>query len=264
MLKDHSQQLIRESLSRMKQPVRIVLFTSDGESELCPDAVETARALKAASAKVSLELYDITMDRDKSEEHGVKRAPTFVVQARDGRSVRFSGTLEGVSLLLLLDAVRSIDGGRAWFPEGIGGTLRLLSQEVPVLVLLENDCSLCRPVAETAVGLALTSTMVATEIIVADDFPELLSRHKVKILPFTVFGPRLTLEGHASESEFLEMLFTAERRKEAGMDSRCIVCGKPSASQICDPCKTRIQAEAVNHKRQEEKFIDRGSTGGTH
>lgn len=261
MPKESSLQFIRESLGRLRQPVRVVLFTSDAEHESCADARETARAIKAASAKVALEQYDIAMDRDKSEEYGVRRVPCFVVQAQDGRAIRFSGSLEGVSLLLLLEAVRSIDEGRAWFPERIGATLGLLGQRVPVLVLLENDCTLCRPVAETAIGLALTSGLVAAEIAVADEFPELLKQYQVRILPFTVFGPRLTLEGHASESELLEMLFAAERRKEAGMDSRCIVCGQPSPSMICEPCKTRIQAEALNHKRQDEKFMERGSGG---
>ena len=264
MLKESTYQIIRDSLGPLKQLVRVVLFTSDSGCDLCPDALETARALKAASAKVALESYDLTMDRDKSEEYGVKRVPTFVVQAHDGRAVRFSGTLEGVSLLLLLDAVHSIASGRAWFPEKIGGTLKLLGQKVPVLVLLENDCTLCKPVAETAVGLALSSKMVAAEIVVPDDYPQLLSQHKVKILPFTIFGPRLTLEGHASESEFLEMLFKAEGQKAAGLDSRCVVCGQPSPAMICDSCKTKIQAEAVDHKRKDEKFAGRGSDTGPH
>ena len=264
MLKESTMQIIRDSLGPLKHLVRVVLFTSDSGCDLCPEAVETARALKAASAKIVLETYDITMDRDKSQEYGVKRVPAFVVQAQDGRAVRFSGTLEGVSLLLLLEAVHSAAEGRAWFPDKINGTLKLLGQKVPVLVLLENDCTLCKPVAETAVGLALTSRMVAAEIVVADDFPELLSQHKVKVLPYTIFGPRLTLEGHASESEFLEMLFRAEGQKAAGLDSRCVVCGQPSPAMICDSCKTKIQAEALEHKRKDEKFAGRGSATEPH
>ena len=264
MLKESSLQIIRDSLGQLRQPVRLVLFTSDTGCDLCPDALDTARAMKAASTRIALETYDITMDRDKSEEYGVKRVPTVVAQAQDGRTIKFSGTLEGVSLLLLLDAVHSIAGARPWFPEKIRSTLKMLSQKVPVQVLLENDCTLCKPVAETAVGLALTNKHVMTEIIVADDYPELLSTLKVKILPFTVFGKQLTLEGHASESSFLEMLFKAEGRKAAGLDVRCVVCGQPSPELVCNSCKTKIQAEAVDHKRKDEKVADRGSAMGSH
>lgn len=264
MLKESTQQIIRDSLGQLKQPVRLVLFTSDTGCDICPDALLTARAMKAASAKIALETYDIAMDRDKSEEYGVKRVPTFAVQAQDGRTIKFSGTLEGVSLLLLLEAAHSIAGARPWFPEKIRSALKMLTQKVPVQVLLENDCNLCKPVAETAVGLALTNKHVSTEIIVADDYPELLSKLKVKLLPFTVFGPRLTLEGHVSESSFLEMLFKAEGQKAAGLDARCVVCGQPSPDLVCSSCKTKIQAEAVDHKRKDEKLSDRGSAMGPH
>jgi len=264
MLRESTQKIIRDSLGPLKQPVRLALFTSDGGCDLCPDALLTARAMKAASPRIVLETYDITMDRDKSEEYGVKLVPTFVVQSQDGRTVKFSGSLDGVSLLLLLDAVTGIAEGKAWFPDTIGSTLKRLSQTVPVQVLLENDCALCKPVAETAIGLALTSKRVSAEIIVADDFPELLSKLKVKILPFTVFGRRLSLEGHVSESSFLEMLFKAEGQKAAGLDVRCMVCGQPSPELICGSCKMKIQAEAIDHKRKDEKFSDRGSAMGPH
>jgi len=264
MLKESTHQIIRDSLGPLKHPVRLVLFTSDTGCDLCPDALLTAQAMKTASPRIALETYDLTMDRDKSEEYGVKLVPTFVVQAQDGRTVKFSGMLEGVSLLLLLDAVVGIAGERPWFPDQINSTLRKLSQTVPVQVLLENDCTLCKPVAETAVGLALTSKRVSTEIIVADDYPELLSKLKVKILPFTVFGRRLSLEGHVSESSFLEMLFKAEGQKAAGLDVRCMVCGQPSPEIICGSCKTKIQAEALNHKRKDEKLSDPGSSMGQH
>lgn len=264
MLKESTQQIIRDSLGQLRQPVRLVLFTSDTACDLCPDALDTARAMKAASTRIALETYDITMDRDKSEEYGVKRVPTFVVQAQDGRIVKFCGTLEGVSLLLLLDAVTGIANGETPFPDKIGSTVKLLSQTVPVQVLLENDCTLCKPVADTAVGLALTSKMVSTEIIVADDYPEILAKHGVKILPFTLFGPRLSLEGHVNESSFLEMLFKAEGQKAAGLGARCVVCSQPSPDLICSSCKTKIQAEAVGHKRKDEKVQERGSAMGSH
>jgi len=264
MLKESTQQIIRDSLGHLKQPVRLALFTSETGCDPCPDALLAARAMKAASSRIALETYDITMDRDKSEEYGVKLVPTLVVQSQDGRTVKFIGTLEGVSLLLLLDAIAGIAGGRAWFPDKIGSTLKKLSQTVPVQVLLENDCALCKPVAETAVGLAMTSKLVSAEIIVADDYPDLLSKLKVKILPFTVFGRKLSLEGHVTESSFLEMLFKAEGQKAAGLDVRCMVCGQPSPELICGSCKTKIQAEAVNHKQKDEKLSDRGSAMGPH
>ena len=33
----------------------------------------------------------------------------------------------------------------------------------------------------------------------------------------------------------------------------CMVCGKPSADAICESCKIKIQAEALEKKREVEK-----------
>jgi len=258
MLRESSKQMIREALADLKQPVRLVLFVTDTRCDACPDAVELGRAIKAVSPKVALEIYDHTMDRDKSELYGIQRVPSFVVQAQDGKHIAFSGTLEGLSLLLLLEAISGAANPRAWFPDQIAGTLRLLHRPVNVQVFLENDCTLCRPVAETALGLALTSRMVVAELIVAEDFPELLAKHRIKILPFTRFGAKLFLEGHAVEAEFLEMLLQAEGQQDAS-GKRCAICAQPSPDVICENCKARIQSEAVTHKRKDEHLSQTGT-----
>lgn len=258
MLKESSQQIIRESLGQLKQPVRLVLFTSDRNCDSCPDALATAQAIKAAAPKIALETYDITMDRDKSEEYGVKRVPSFVVQSTVRRSVTFSGAVEGISLIMLLDALTGVAGNRIWFPDRIASTLTLLRHEVHVQVFLESDCSLCKPVAETAMGLALTNRMVNAELIAADDFPDLLAKYRIKVLPFILFGGKLSHQGHASESEFLEMLFQAQAQAGSA-EKRCVTCGQPSPDMICNSCKTKIQAEAVNHKHKEEHTHERGT-----
>jgi hypothetical protein len=38
-----------------------------------------------------------------------------------------------------------------------------------------------------------------------------------------------------------------------------MVCGASSADIICTACKSRIQAEAVDHKRRDEKFKRAGA-----
>jgi hypothetical protein len=258
MLKESMLQLVRGSVTGLKRPVRLVLFTSDVNCDECSRVHELANAIKAASPKVALEHYDLTMDRDKSLEYSVQRVPSLVVQGQGVRAVSFSGLVEGVSLMLLLDAISGIANERPWFPGSVQTTLGMLEKPVTIRVILDNECTLCRPVAETAVGLALSNRLVSAEIIVADDYPELLAKHKVRILPYTLFGEKLHLEGHVSEGTFLEMIFQAAG-KGAETDKRCMVCGSPSGEIICTGCKTRIQAEAVNHKRRDEKSSERGS-----
>jgi hypothetical protein len=151
-----------------------------------------------------------------------------------------------------LSAIRGVAESRVWFPDNIRRTLRHLANDVSIRVFVESDCLPCRPVIETAVGLALENALVNTSIIVASSFPELVKRYGVTTLPKTIFGDNLHLDGHVAESEFLEMIFQSEGVKP-GPEKKCLVCGASSPDIICRNCKTRIQAEAVEHKLKSEK-----------
>jgi alkyl hydroperoxide reductase subunit AhpF len=178
--------------------------------------------------------------------------PTLVVQGGEGYAVSFSGLLEDVFLGVFLDTMLAVSEKKAWFPDKIRDTLKHLSREVKIQVYVESDCSQCRPVAETAIGLALENKLIYTDIIIASDFPELIRKYDIKTLPKTIFGENLHMDGHVTESEFLEMIFKAEGLQPS-KGKRCLTCGKPSPDLICIECKTRIQAEAVEHKRKTEK-----------
>lgn len=244
---------MQEPLQHMKNPVRVILFTRDAGCETCPEALNLVKAIKARSPKIGLELYDHVMDRDKAEQYGVKRVPAVVVQAGNGRLVRFYGLLESVFLRMLIDTIVSVSEERIWFPEKIRRTLGHLEKEVGVQVFVEFDCAECRPVAETAIGLSFENDLVSADVIIASDFPELIKKYSIKTLPKTVFGLNLHMDGHVTEGEFLEMIFQAEGVQD-GADRRCLICGNSSPDVICTSCKNRIQAEAIDHKRRGEKI----------
>jgi len=252
MLSEATLSSIGNMPAALARPVRLILFTSDTGCEACPDMRELALAIKKRANKIALESYDIVMDRDKSEQYGISHAPALVVQGGGGQTVAFFGLIEDMVLDVLLSTIRAVADARVWFPDNIRHTLRHLANDVSIRVFVESDCPLCRPVIETAVGLALESRLVNTSIIVASSFPELIKRYGIKTLPKTIFGENLHMDGHVMESEFLEMIFQAEGLK-TGPEKKCLVCGTSSPDIICQNCKTRIQAEAVEHKIKSEK-----------
>jgi hypothetical protein len=244
---------IQSKAQAMCKPVRLVLFTSDTACEACPDMLELVRSIKCKFDKIALENYDLVMDRDKSEQYGVKFAPALVVQGGEGKAVTFYGLIEDICLDILLSTINAVSHDKVWFPRNIIQVLSHLANDVSIRVFADSDCEQCRPVVETAVGLGLESELISTSIFLASDFPDLVKRYHITKLPKTIFGENLHLDGHVSESVFLEMIFQAEGLK-TGSDKRCLVCGNPSSETICVNCKAKIQAEAVNHKLKGEKL----------
>jgi thiol-disulfide isomerase/thioredoxin len=253
MLSETALLTIRSKSQVMNKPVRLVLFTSDTGCEACPDMLELVRAIKGKFEKIALETYDVVMDRDKTELYGVKLVPALVVQGGDGKVVKFYGMIEDVFLDILLSTISAVSHGKIWFPRDVERALAHLTNDVSVRVFVDSDCAQCRPVAETAIGLGLENKLVSTSIIVASNFPELVKRYHITEIPKTIFGENLHLDGHVTESVFLEMIFQAEGLK-IGTDKKCLVCGVSSPDTICANCKAKIQAEAVNHKLKGEKL----------
>ncbi|HEX9020878.1 MAG TPA: thioredoxin family protein [Nitrospirota bacterium] len=253
MISEKSLARIKKSSAQVKRPVRLVLFTTDTNCAACPDALELVRAIKAQKGRMAVELYDMVMDRDKSEQYGVKQVPAIVVQGAENQAVTFYGVAEDLFLEALLNVIQAISDGKAWFPGEVRRALDLLSHDARIRVFVENDCASCLPVAETAIGMALESPKVYTDIVIASDFPELAKKHGVASVPKTVFGEKLYKDGPVSESEFLELIFQSEGEKPRP-ERRCLSCGNPSPDVICAACKTRIQAEAVEHKLKSEKL----------
>ena len=254
MISESSLHIITTAPARLKKPVRLVLFQAERNCPACPDALELSRAIKGRMSMLALETYDIVMDRDKSEQYGVKRAPALVVEGGDGQAVTFYGLPSDLVLETLMNTILAVSEGKVWFPGDVLRALQLLSHDVRIQVFVKSDCMRCRMVTETAIGMALESPNVYTDIIVASDFPELAVKYNISTLPKTIFGENLVQDGHVTESEFLEMVFQAEGVKP-GPDRRCLICGKLSSDVICVNCKAKIQAEAVDHKTRIEKGL---------
>lgn len=250
---DYSLSASRRALvEKITKPVRVVLFTSDFGCPGCPAARALVQAIKSHSSSIYLEMYDVVMDRDKQEQYGIKRTPATVVQGADGQGVTFYGLLDDILLDLFLDTVRMASDVRKNFPDNVRRVIEHLSQDVRVQVFADNACTQCGQVVRSAIELGLESALIYTDLIVASDFPDLIRKHRISALPRTIFGENEHLDGHVSEGEFLEHIFTAQGLMPAP-DRKCLVCGKGSADIICSTCKLKIQSEAVEHKRKGER-----------
>lgn len=252
MVDETSLKIIRLSAGQLDKPVRLIVFTKDSACSVCGPAVELARAVKAHMGRIALESYDLVMDKDKTEQYGIQRVPALVVQGGDGQTVTFYGLTQNTLLEVLLNTIHAVSTARVWFPEGVRQSLQRLNGGVKIRVFVKNNCLDCKAVAETAIGMALENHRINTSLILVEDFPELAKKYNITVLPKTIFGETLQADGNLRESEFLEKVFQAEGAR-SGPDSRCLVCGTSSSDMICVACKTRIQAEALDHKLKVEK-----------
>jgi len=252
MLSDQSISAVERAAGPLNNPVRLILFTSDVGCMTCDDMQELGQLIKRNMDKVALEIYDVVMDRDKSQLYGVRHVPTLVIEGRHGSYVAIQGLVKGVWLQLVLETIQAVSKGKRWFPDDVVHALSHLSTDVTIRAFVEEECGQCVQTAKTCMGLALENALIRTDVVIAAYFPELKQKLHVMALPEIVLGNNLRLEGHAAGSEIIETLFQAEGIKP-GPDKRCLICGQSAEDLICTNCKTKVQAEAFEHKLRSQR-----------
>ena len=104
-------QEIRERLKEMVNPVKLVHFTQELNLEYGREAKELLEELTALSDKLSVEVYNFLLDKEKVAEYNVDKVPATAV--RDGKDygIRFYGLPAGYEFSALLDAIIDVSKG---------------------------------------------------------------------------------------------------------------------------------------------------------
>ncbi len=111
MLRDQDITEIRARLQGMVNPVRLVHFTQELNVEFGREVQELIKELSGLSDKLSLEVYDFLLDKERAAEYQVDKAPATVVRNGRDYGIRFYGFPAGYEFSVLLDAILAVSQG---------------------------------------------------------------------------------------------------------------------------------------------------------
>ncbi|HUI41353.1 MAG TPA: hypothetical protein VL523_05235 [Terriglobia bacterium] len=111
MIREQDATEIRAELQAMVNPVRLVHFTQELNLEYGREARQLLEELAALSDKISLDVCNFLLDRDRVAEFGVDKVPATVVCGAKDYGIRFYGLPAGYEFSNLLDAILSVSQG---------------------------------------------------------------------------------------------------------------------------------------------------------
>jgi alkyl hydroperoxide reductase subunit AhpF len=88
-----------------------VHFTQEQNLEYGREARQLLEELAALSHKVSVEVFNFLLDKDKAAEYGVDKVPATVVRNGKDFGIRFYGLTAGYEFASLLDAIVTVSKG---------------------------------------------------------------------------------------------------------------------------------------------------------
>ena len=111
LISDADAQEIREQLSEMASPVRLIHFTQELNLEYGREAKQLVEELAGFSDKLSAEVYNYLLDTDRVAEYGIDKVPATVIRNGKDYGIRFYGIPAGYEFSTILDTIVAVSKG---------------------------------------------------------------------------------------------------------------------------------------------------------
>lgn len=213
LLKEKDRQHLLKEFAALREPVKLLVFTQEGECQYCSDTRLIAEEIAGLSDKISLEIYDFVADRAVVEQYGIDKIPAVVVmhggeQPQD-YGIRYYGIPAGYEFSSLISDIMMVSRGDSGLSAEAKAYLSALDKPLHLQVFVTPTCPYCPPAVHLAHQLAFGSEWVRADMVEAIEFPHLSMKYQVQGVPRTVINETTHMEGAAPEAMLLTKIKTA-------------------------------------------------------
>ena len=135
-LDDRNADAVRQEFQKLAGPVKLVVFSQELEAgELCRQNEALVKEVAALAAdKVTVEVLNPAIDRERAEAYGIDRVPAIVVEGERDYGIRFLGIPAGYEFSNLIDSMITASSGRAAISDETQTALAGLAGDVDIKV----------------------------------------------------------------------------------------------------------------------------------
>ncbi len=134
MLQEREKKLVAEIFKELKNPVKLINFTQELECQFCRETRQLLTEVAGLSDKVSLEVYNFQLDRQKVEEYQVDKIPATVVEGERDYGIRYYGAPVGYEFATLLTDIADVSKGESNLKPETKEALKKIDQKVHLQV----------------------------------------------------------------------------------------------------------------------------------
>ena len=135
MLNERDQEAVRKELEKIAGPVKLVVFSQElVAGDLCRQNEQLVREVAGLSDKISVEVLNPAIDRDRAQAYGVSEVPAIVVEGARDYGIRFLGIPSGYEFSNLIDSIIVTSTGEPALSEATKTSLAGLERDVEIKV----------------------------------------------------------------------------------------------------------------------------------
>ena len=136
LLRDDDIVEIKKRFEQLVNPVKLVHFTQELNLQYGREAKQLLEEVAATSDKLSVEVFNFLIDKEKAAEYGVDKVPATVVRNGKDYGVRFYGLPAGYEFSNLIDAILSVSSGDSGLTEDTREKLKAITQPLHLEVFV--------------------------------------------------------------------------------------------------------------------------------
>ena len=135
ILNARDQEAVRKEFERIQGPVKLVVFSQElVAGDLCRQNEQLVREVAELDDRISVEVLNPAIDRERSEAYGVDQVPAIVVEGARDYGIRFLGIPSGYEFSNLIDSIIVASSGEAALSEETKSSLAELTSDVHIKV----------------------------------------------------------------------------------------------------------------------------------
>jgi alkyl hydroperoxide reductase subunit AhpF len=134
MLSAQHEAEVKRELSKMSGPVKLVVFASELGAETNMHTVGLAREVAALSDRLTVEVLNPYIDRERAQAYGVDVAPAVIVEGAEDYGIRFLGMPGGYEFANLIDSIIVASTAAPGLSDETKASLAALASDVTIKV----------------------------------------------------------------------------------------------------------------------------------
>jgi len=202
---------------RLTAPVTIDYFTRPAamldvpgrECESCDDTERLLEEVADLSDRIRLVVHDFFGDDKAASARGVDRIPAIVLSGGAKGRVRYFGIPSGYEFGGFLEELIDVANGTTDLAPATKAALQGLVRDVHIRVFVTPECPFCPAAARLAQKMAVESDKVTTDVVEANEFPDLVERYEVHGVPKVIVNETVEFVGAQPEHGFLRSVLQA-------------------------------------------------------
>jgi glutaredoxin-like protein len=200
------QKQLKQVFEELKNPVTMVLFTSQDDCESCETTVSLLTEVSELSDKLNLRIYGL--ESDEAKKYDITLAPSFVLLDHNDEyhRVKFNGIPAGHEINSFISALIEMSGAESEVPAELLERIQKIDKPVNIKVFVTLSCPHCPGAVQKAHKLAMLNKNVTGEMVEAQTFYELSEKFNVTGVPKIIINDSLELVGNQPIERFLDQI----------------------------------------------------------